>query len=126
MSGDNDIFLKVHKENGYALEGTTQASEASLFYIIPTDDGDHPYEFMIAWQNKEDQPTDPQLQHQSLDISSHHTHGAMLMKYLDAHVNILRRNSGPLFMKNGMVEENARFSLCSRLYRRKANPVDIR
>ena len=49
-----------------------------------------------------------------------------MMKYLEADVNLLGRNSGPLHMRNDVKEENARFTLHSRLYRRKAAPADLR
>ena len=123
VSGDNDIYLKINERNGYSMEGTRQATQASLFYVIPTDNGEHPYEFLIGWVGDSRR----QLQRNSSTFSQKRgSHRTKMMKYLDAHVNILGRNSGPLQMRNDMVEANARFSLRTRLYRYKSNPVDLR
>ena len=98
-------------------------NEASLFSIIPTDNGDHPYEFLIGWQGDGHRALkrfNPSLSHEK------QFQEPKVKRYLDSNVNILGRNSGPLYMRSGTNEHNARFSLRSRLIRKHPPPVDLR
>ncbi len=113
----------MNETNGFAIEGTRQASQASLFSIIPTDNGDHPYEFLIGWQGDGHHAlkrTNPSLSHEK------QLYEPRKFRYLDGYVNILGRNSGPLYMRNDINEHNARFSLQSRLFKKHSAPVDLR
>ena len=118
-----DIYWKVNERNRFAIEGTTQVSQASLFFIIPTDNGDHPYEFIIGWHGDGHRA----LQRGTSTLSQDHgLHTPVMFRYLDANVNIFGRNSGPLYMRNDIHEHNARFSLHSRLFKKHMAPVDLR
>ena len=120
---ESEIYWKVNDANGFAIEGTRQPSQASLFLVIPNDDGDHPYEFLIGWQ-KDHKPA--LLHSDSTIFQSEERKGARMFRYLNAHVNILGQNSGPLCLSNNIHEEDARFALHNRLLRKHVAPVDLR
>ncbi len=113
----------MNERNGFAIEGTRQASQASLFSVIPTDDSDFQYEFLIGWRKD----SKPVLHHSDSTLfRSEEKKGARMYRYLNAHVNVLGRNNGPLFLKNDIQLEDARFVLHSRLLKKGTSPVDLR
>lgn len=102
------IYWKVNERNSFAVEGTRQAAQASLFFIIPTDNGDHPYEFLIGWQGDGHNV----LRRNNASLShDKQINEPKIFRYLDAHTSILGRNTGPLYMRNDIDEHSARFSL---------------
>ena len=113
----------MNERNGCTIEGTRQREGASSFFIIPTDDSDHPYEFLIGWQGDEHR----HIQRAASSFSAGHTtSGPRTFRYLDAPVSILGRNDGPLQLKHNITEKHGRFSLHSRLVQHHAGPIELR
>ena len=94
--------------------GTTSRKDASLFYVIPTNDPKHPSEFFITYwgKNKADRKRvmnryDP-LVKSRMDNSN-------LPLFLSTDGNIFGMSEGPLKLKNVVVIQQARFCLHNRV-----------
>lgn len=88
---------------------TNEIQRASPFFIKPIDDGDNPYEFLIAHygeKSKKRSSTTLIMEPQNLEP---------IARYLEAPVNVLGKNPGPLCLKQNTVQEISRFALHSRL-----------
>lgn len=109
----------------YSISATTDLKQASLFYILPDDDGKHVYEFRIGWKitnNRERQIK------RTKSILHPDTANDLepLCRYLDAKVNITGRNPGPLELKSGVYNSHCRLTLHNRLIGRNKAPIDIK
>ena len=94
------MYLAVKEETGHArVYATKNKTDASPFYILLTDDGDHPYEFYIGWQKEA-------AQEGEVDGT---------MRYLMAKVSILGRSDGPLCLESRAQKRVSLFSLNNRL-----------
>ena len=110
-------FLQVE---GYKVYATTltEGSTASKFYIIPTEDDEHQYEFYIAYRggsmtdassSSERKPDSEQNDGQEVEE---------LQYYLSAPVPVAHKTrSGPLAMKLNVENQHARFTLRDRIYK---------
>ena len=112
-------------EEIYSIGATTDLNQASLFYILPDDDGKHVYEFRIGWKitsNRE------RLIKRTKSILHPDTVSDLepLCRYLDAKVNITGRNPGPLQLKSGVDDSHCRLTLHSRLIGKSKAPIDIK
>ena len=116
------MFWRVNQENDFAVEATTEIHNASLFFIIPNDDGIHPYEFLVAYYGENRKglrrvmSTLSPLTHKYVDP---------IPRYLSAPVDVLGHNSGPLHLKDEVGEKDSRLTLHSRLVGPKT-PIDTR
>ena len=89
--------------------GTTKREQASLFYVIPTDEGRHPHEFYIGYMGDEMDalhlpkgPANPISKVKQL---------APIPQYVMAELNMLGRCDGPLEVSAGAYRNQVRFSL---------------
>lgn len=122
----SNIFWKVNSdEETYSIGATTDLNQASLFYILPDDDGKHVYEFRIGWKITSSRE---RLIKRTKSILHPDTVSDLepLCRYLDAKVNIAGRNPGPLQLKSGVDNSHCRLTLHSRLIGRSKAPIDIK
>ena len=89
--------------------GTNDIQKASPLFIKPIDDGDHPYEFLIAYGGE----TPKRRCSTTLAMESHRLEP--VARYLEAPVNAFGKNPGPLSLKQNTVQKVSRFVLHSRL-----------
>ena len=110
----------------YTVSATTDRTAASFFYIIPNDDGQHPYEFRIGWAG------DDIKRHLKRKPSMHvllpDTPGYLepLFRYLDARVGFYGSNPGPLYLKSELHNQYSRLSLHNRVIGDNKAPTDTR
>ncbi len=117
--GNDNIFWSVNVDTGYAVEGTRNIRNASLFYIIPNDEGSNPYEFTIAYFGD-----NRKVLRRSGTLSPVSKHSIEpVARYLDASISPFGTNSGPLHLKFHLRESHSRLTLHSRLVR-KSPPID--
>ena len=114
----SDLYLKVDPET-YAVTATTDASKATHFQIIPSDDKYN--EFYIAYH--EEKSRVPRRRRYSVFHGSEP--GSTVAMYLNAPVNIRGQNNGPLYMSDTVSDESSRFVLHSRIIQNKVSPVSI-
>ena len=120
---NDDVYLTVNKEEGYTIEGTINIANASPFHIIPSD-GSHPSEFMIVYHGEKHTAKYPQLRRGSSSLTSHFHHAIRPMpRYLNAEVNTMGKNPGPLRLSMHVDESSARLVLQSRVKSRKHRTV---
>ena len=107
--------------------GTTNPNSASLFYIVPTDNGKHPNEFLIGYVGNDlealSRPKGP------ADPNSDNTPLAPSARYLTVDLSMFGKSEGPLTVSKGVFGSNARFQLHSRVmrnYRISRAPIDTR
>ena len=106
------LFLTVNVNNGYSVEGTDKIRHASEFYIFPTEEGKHPYEFKIAHMNG----GSSKLRRTSTLLSSHErTKSSEVPSFLNVPTNIIGRNSRPLRMQYAVRAVDSRLALRSRI-----------
>ena len=119
---DDKIFWSVNKDNNYAVEATRKVENASLFYVIPNDDGAHPYEFIIGYYG--DVPSQPGKALSAVSPPGK-TEVEPIARYLNAPVNIVGENPGPLHLQYEVQEKRSRLTLLSRLVK-GYSPVDTK
>lgn len=122
----SNIFWKVNSnEETYSIGATTDLNQASLFYVLPDDDGKHVHEFKIGWKITNSRE---RLLKRTMSILHPDTVSNLepLCRYLDAKVNITGRNPGPLQLKSGVDNSHCRLTLHSRLTGRSKAPIDIK
>ena len=122
----SNIFWKVNSdEETYSIGATKDLNQASLFYILPDDDGKHVYEFRIGWKISNSRE---RLIKRTKSILHPNTVSDLepLCRYLDAKVNVTGRNPGPLQLKSGVDISHCRLTLQSRLIGRSKAPIDIK
>lgn len=108
---DDRLYLTIDKEANYSAVATGNISKASLFYIVPTDDGGNPNEFLIMLcGDKEKKAT---LDRSLSSPNSFHLNP--VGRYLAAPINSFGKNNGPLLMKDTVDQSKCRFCLHSRL-----------
>ena len=113
---NNDkIFLSVNARKGDIIEGTEDVHQASEFFVIH-DDGNHPYEFRIAFFRCSTYRNRPRRSSSFLNITSN-PDVLPVAQYLSAPVNVLGQNHGPLRVQHQVTATDARLMLCSRLRR---------
>jgi hypothetical protein len=112
-------------EETYSIGATTDLNQASLFYILPDDDGKHVYEFRIGWKISTSRE---RLIKRTKSILHPGRVSDLepLCRYLDAKVNITGRNPGPLQLKSGVDNSYCRLTLHSRLIGKTKAPIDIK
>ena len=119
---DDKIFWRVNKADKFAVEATRKVDDASLFYVFPSDSGAHPYEFIIGYYG--DEPNQP-----ATSLSTVSPLGKTQIEpvacYLNAPVNIVGENSGPLRLQYEVQEKCSRLTLLSRLVKGHS-PVDTK
>ena len=113
-----NIFWQVNKDEQrhiYSVGATTDQAAASLFYVIPNDDGTHPYEFRIGWAG--DNVERHLKRNPSVHVLRPDTPGYLepLFRYLDAHVGLYGNNPGPLYLKSELHNQHSRLSLHNRV-----------
>ena len=118
-------YWRVNEQNNYAVEATRNVRDASDFYIIPIDDGDHPFEFNIGWQGDK-LPKALRCNRSSLLTPQNSQHVEPLFRYLDAKVNILGTNPGPLYLREELEAQYSRLTLHQRIIGRSLIPVDTK
>jgi len=116
---DDKIFWSVNEDDNFAVEATQKVENASLFYVIPKDDGVHPYDFIIGYYG------DKQLTRMPSTLSLHDKQVESVPRYLNAPVNLAGENPGPLHLQFAVQEKHIRLTLHSRLVK-KYSPVDTR
>ena len=126
--GDEKIYWKVDRTvRGYTVIGTDNPDEASLFSIFPTDDGDNPFEFYIGWNgadNKEGHES-PNETNGPDCANSESDKLEPAFRYLDAPLDILGRNHGPLYLTSQAKKYHSRFSIRGRLSSLINSNVDL-
>lgn len=90
-------YWKIKNET--QLFGTPHLKEASHFYVVSSASGDHPYEFHIAYRGEDETPHQPSLVKQSLPPMKTKTTTKPIPRYLDAGVDPIGGNPGPLQLK---------------------------
>ena len=115
MSG---LYLEVDPET-HAVTATTDASKATRFQIIPSDDKYN--EFYIAFQEEKSRI----LRRRRYSVFHGSEPGSTVAMYLNAPVNIRGQNNGPLYMSDTVSDESSRFVLHSRIIHNKVSPVSI-
>ena len=107
--GENPIYWCIKDSK---VKGTTEKKDASLFYVIQTEDGWHPREFYLGYVGESLEelwlpkgPADP--------VSKIHVKGklAPIPKYVTADLNMIGRCDEPLEVSEGAHRNRARFSL---------------
>lgn len=112
----------MNKDDNYAVEATRHIENASEFYVIPSDDGKHPYEFLIGYHGDETK----QNEKSSLTVSALATmQVGPIARYLNTPVNLFGENAGPLHLYYEVQERKSRLTLQSRLVK-EYSPVDTR
>ena len=89
--GDEKMYWKVSSDD-YVLTITEDINQASVFYIIPDEETEEPFDFSIGWQGQ----TLQDIQEEKGFIDKH----TSIMRYLKVHTNIFGKNPGPLKMKS--------------------------
>ena len=121
ISANDRLFWKVNADEGYTVEATTDISAASLFYIVPNDNGDHPYEFYVTYTSDQQDIHPPYSGRDSaVDINL----VAPIARYLDAGVNAFGFNHGPLRLKHSVKHRHCRLVLHGRISE-EGTPVSI-
>ena len=106
---EKEVFWLVNGNN--CVVGTTSAAQASLFYIVNTNDPSHPTEFFISYQSANQK----QEAASSVMPSARQSNTEMsLPLYLSTDGNIFGENEGPLQLKHTLLTKQATFSLQSR------------
>ena len=116
--GERTLYWSVDDTN-YTVHATTNISNASLFFIIPNDEGSYAYEFHIAY--KGDNPRVLKKQVSSLTLKSHRQIEP-IPRYFSAPVSTFGANPGPLQLKHH-VFDGSRLLLENRIGEDKA-PVN--
>ena len=122
-----NIFWRVIKDeerHTYYVGATTNRVAASSFYIIPNDDGVHPYEFRIGWAG--DDPMKRLKRTRSILLPDTPGHLEPLFRYLDARVGISGSNPGPLYLKSELHNKHSRLTLHNRVIGDNKAPTDTR
>ena len=115
----------MDKDNNYAVVATRRienASEFSIRRVIPSDDGEHPYEFLIGYRGDE---TKQNERRSSITVSAANIQMGSIARYLNTPVNFLGSNPGPLHLQYEVAERKSRLTLQSRLVK-EYSPVDTR
>ena len=99
----------------YEIYGTSNPQNASLFFIISSDSGRHPYEFHIAYKGDNHHVLKKRVS--SLTPNSQRAVEA-IPRYLDAEVSIFGTNPGPLQLVYH-VSERSRLLLYGRIANEK-------
>lgn len=122
----SNIFWQVNKDEEhyvYSVGATTDPRAASCFYIIPNDDGVHPYEFRIGWTGDKHGHLKRTPSALRPDTPGHLE---PLFRYLDARVSITGNNSGPLYLKSELYNTHSRLTLHNRVIGDNKAPTDTR
>ena len=114
--------------DGYKVFATTTPNKASHFYIIPTEDDEHHFEFYIAYRGGSGSAKEGnegrfrERLDTSVNVDREQDDGQEveeLQYYLSAPVPAVHvMQSGPVAMKLNVVSEHARFTLRNRVYKR--------
>ena len=123
----NIIFWKVNideERHRYSVGATTNRTAASFFYIIPNDNGAHPYEFRIGWAG--DKIERHLKRKPSILRPDTPGHLEPLFRYLDARVGFFGNNPGPLYLKSELHNQYSRLSLHNRVIGDNKAPTDTR
>ena len=118
-------FLEVQKSDrdGYKVYATATPNKASHFYIIPTENDEHHFEFYIAYRGGSGPLKETVPARGNLKTAREQTDGQEveeLQYYLSAPVPAIHvTETGPLSMKLNVVSEHARFTLRNRVYKRR-------
>ena len=107
-------FWSVNDDD-YSIRGTTNPQNASLFFIISSDSGQHPYEFHIAYMGDNHHTLKKRVS--SLTPLTQKPVQA-IPRYLDAGVSVFGTNSGPLYLEYH-VSERSRLLLYGRVANEK-------
>ena len=108
----------------YSVGATTISAAASLFYVIPNDDGTHPYEFRIGWAG--DNVAKGLRRNRSVLHADTPGHLEPLFRYLDAYVGLTGSNPGPLHLKSELHNQHSRLTLHNRVIGDNKAPTDTR
>lgn len=112
----------MNKDDNYAVEATRRIENASEFYVIPSDDGEHPYEFLIGYRGDETKQSEKSLTTVS---GLAKVQVGPIARYLNTPVNFYGENAGPLHLYYEVQERQSRLTLQSRLVK-EYSPVDTR
>ena len=127
-SGGDGPFLRVDPRNHDAVVATRDIGIASPFYVLPTDNPDIPNEFYIAhYEDISDTRKVTRRKSEISVFSEHRLKISSVPKYLEAPLNWLGRNRGPLLMRDTVNEESSRFVLHHRVIRNdkpRPNPLN--
>ena len=101
------IYWVASEEHTHVM-GTECQDDASLFFIVPTEDLFHPSEFFITYyENREFDVTDPFMKLQIKKSKQPH--------YLASDSNVFGSSDGPLHLRSTVLVQQARFTLHSRV-----------
>ena len=117
--GERALYLSVDNTN-YTILATTDISNASPFFIFPTDEGNHPFEFHIAYKNNNQRL---QKRRDSSHTSKPEQATEQIPRYLSVPLTICGVNKGPLQLKHLIMEEG-RLVLQTRIGKDKG-PVNL-
>lgn len=120
---DAKIYLKVkvdERTDHAQVYATDKAEEASHFYIFRTEDGDHPYEFYIAWQRKtpDEKDSDKKASREETPVEKQTASQEKIqgiMRYLTSDARVLGRHNGPLCLESRAKKHHSLFSINRRL-----------
>lgn len=107
----------------YYVGATAHRAAASYFFIIPNDDGIHPYEFRIGWASDGEKQLRRTRSSLRPDTPGHLE---PLFRFLDAHVNIFGSNTGPLYLKSELHSSHSRLTLHNRVIGDNKAPIDTK
>ena len=116
--GERALYLSVDNIN-YTVHATTDISNASPFFVFPTDEGSHPYEFHITYKDNNQRS---QKKQDTSSASKPDQVTEQIPRFLSAPVTICGVNKGPLQLKHLIMEEG-RLVLETRIGKDKG-PVD--
>ena len=114
------MFWSVNSDRDYAVEATRNIRNASLFYVIPNDDGENPYEFVLGYLG-DNRSLLKRATSTLTPLSKAQVQG--LHRYLNARVSVSGGNPGPLHLQHHITESDSRLTLQNRLMK-KSKPVD--
>lgn len=106
--GKEQIYLMVENE-AHSIQGTEDEKEASLFYVLPTEDLLYPADFFITYKGTQ------QDINKTLSLIERLEYTVSPPSYLSASSNVFGYNVGPLRIKNTANISHIRFCLQSRI-----------
>ena len=118
---NNDMFYLMVDPPTKAVLVTTDIQQASSFFIAPTDDGHNQYEFLIVHYGDTNLRKELFRRRASALSNMNVFEVQPIAYYLTAPLNLLGRNSGPLYMNASADQRECRFVLHHRLNNQRSS-----
>ena len=122
ISCGSGLFLQVVPS--YAVVGTPVMRDASEFHIIPNDRAGKTNEFLIGYYKPVSESEAGQSHGRRQSVFSESNKSKVIM-YLNAPLNLLGKNSGPLFVQDTVSDSTSRFVLHSRIVSQKKHQLPV-